>query len=379
MKKEKRIYLDNAATTPTDKRVLGVMEKAVEIYGNPSSLHKEGVEAKKALADARKIVADSIFAHSDEIIFTSGGTEGNNLAVFGAVGDPKGKHIVVSAIEHQSVLECVRELERRGAEVTYLASDEDGTVSPQSVKDVLRENTSLVSVMYANNEIGTIEPIAEIAKVLRDSQSHALFHTDACQAMNYLEMNVLRLWVDLMIFNGSKIYGPKGVGALYAKRGTKLSPCIFGGGQESGLRSGTENLASIVGFAEAVRITAEMKPNESTRLTELRDFFIHAVMSRIPQAILNGSRDNRLPNNVNFSFPGNDAEEIVIQLDARGIAASAGSACANISKNGEVSHVLLAIGADNSRAVSSVRFTLGRDTTKKDILLVVEELTKIVK
>ncbi len=377
-----RIYLDHAATAPEDKRVLEVMRKiSAETYGNPSSIHKEGVAAKKILEEARKNIADILRARPDEIIFTSGGTESNNLAIFGAMGDVSKAHIIVSSIEHPSVLECVRELERRGVEVTYVPVESDGIVSPKSVKNALRENTALVSVMYANNEIGTVQPIAEIAKIIRQRNKaggKALFHTDACQAVNYLDMNVLKLGVDLMTFNASKIYGPKGIGALFVKRGVKLAPQIFGGGQERGLRSGTENVPAIAGFAEAMRIAEKMKWKESARLVKLRDFFISEILSKTPDTVLNGSANERLPNNVNISFLGADAEEVIIALDARGIAASTGSACANIGREGKVSDVILALDGDRIRAMGSVRFTLGRGTKKEDIARVMRELCDIM-
>lgn len=380
---KRRIYLDHAAATPQESRVLEVMRKiAAEVYGNPSSIHKEGVAARAVLANVRKNIADIFHAHSDEIIFTSGGTESNNLAIFGTVIVPEKSHIVIFNIEHPSVLECVQELERRGAEVTYVPVGGGGVVSVKSVKDALRENTVLVSVMYANNEIGTIQPIAEIAKVIRQHNKaggKTLFHTDACQATNYLDMNVLRLGVDLMTWNASKIYGPKGIAALFVKRGVKLTSQIFGGGQEQGLRSGTENVPAIAGFAEAIRIAEKMKQKESARLAKLRDFFIHEILTKIPDTVLNGSAHERLSNNVNISFLGADAEEIVIALDAKGIAASTGSACANISRDGKVSNVILALDGDRIRAMGSVRFTLGRGTKKEDLVRTAKELSVIMK
>lgn len=389
MQNAKRIYLDHAATAPEDKRVVEVVRKAsAETYGNPSSLHQEGVLARKVLETGRKSIADILCVRRDEIVFTSGGTESNNIAIFGAVNDPQKAHIIVSRIEHPSVLECVRELERGGAAVTYVPADSDGLVSPKSVKDALRENTVLVSIMYANNEIGTIQPIAGIAKVIRQFNEtrdkgqetrKTLFHTDACQAINYLPMNVLKLSVDLMTFNASKIYGPKGTGALFIKRGIKLTPHIFGGGQEGGLRSGTENVSAIAGFAEAMRVAEKMKEKESARLVKLRDFFIHEILRKIPDTVLNGSIVERLPNNANISFLGMDAEEIVIGLDARGIAVSTGSACANIAGEGKVSHVVLALDGDRIRAMGSVRFTLGRGTKKEDVVRTVRELCDILK
>lgn len=378
----KRIYLDCSATTPMDSRVFLAMQKtAKRIFGNPSSIHKEGVLAKREVELARKEIAEIIGAQPDELILTGGGTESNNLAIFGVIPhwDIGCPNVVVSSIEHLSVLECVRELEKHGAEVTFLPVGSDGIVSVKDVTGAIKENTVLVSVMYANNEIGTIQPIAEIAKVIRRSKSKSLFHTDACQATNYLDMNVLRLGVDLMTFNASKIYGPKGVGALYVKRGIKLSPIIFGGGQERGIRSGTENVAGIRGFAEAMKITEKMKEKEFVRLMKLRDFFIKEVLKKIPNAILNGDPERRLPNNINFSFPDLDGEEIIIGLDARGIAVSTGSACANIATDGKVSHVLLAIGNNQNLARGGVRFTLGRETTKEDIVRTTKELFNVVK
>ena len=381
-KKNKRIYLDHSAATPVDRRVLLAMQKTTkEVFGNPSSIHKEGVLAKREVESARKEIAEIIGAQPDELIFPSGGTEANNLAIFGVIPhwDIGCPNVVVSSIEHPSVLECVRELEKHGVEVTFLPVGSDGIVSVKDVAEAIKENTVLVSIMYANNEIGTIQPIAEIAKVIRRSKSKSLFHTDACQATNYLDMNVLRLGVDLMTFNASKIYGPKGVGALYVKRGIKLSPIIFGGGQEKGMRSGTENTADIRGFAEAMKIAEKMKEKESARLMKLRDFFIKEVLKKIPNAVLNGDPTQRLPNNINFSFLDLDGEEIVIGLDARGIAVSTGSACANISVDGKVSHVLLAIGNNQNFARGGVRFTLGRETTKEDIERIIKELSLVVK
>lgn len=387
--KSKRIYLDHAATTPIDARVFLAMQKtAKEIFGNPSSIHKEGVLAKREVESARKDIAEIIGAQPDEIIFTGGGTESNNLAIFGIrhldIRCPNDnemlrEHIIVSSIEHSSVLECIRELNKRGTEVTYLPVGPDGIVSAKSVAEAIKENTVLVSIMYANNEIGTIQPIAEIAKVIRRSKNKPLFHTDACQATNYLPMNVLRLGIDLMTFNASKIYGPKGVGALYVKRGIKLSPIIFGGGQEKGIRSGTENVAGIRGFAEAMKIAEKIKSKESARLTEVRDFFVSEMLKKIPNAVLNGDPVWRLPNNANFSFPDSDGEEIAVHLDARGIAVSTGSACANIAHDGKVSHVLLSLGADQNLASGGVRFTLGRGTTKEDMAKTVKELAEITK
>jgi cysteine desulfurase len=381
---KKRTYLDHAAATLQEKRVRSLIQKVdEEIFGNPGSLHYEGVLAKKKLDQSREGVAHILHAHPDEIVFTSGGTESNNLALFGSISDIQKSHIIVSNIEHPSVLECAHELERRGAEISFLPVEENGIVSVQKIKKLLRENTVLVSVMYANNEIGSIQPISEIAKIIRQHNKaggQTIFHTDACQATNYLDMNVSKLGVDLMTFSASKIYGPKSVGALFVKRGTKLSRQSFGGGQEKGLRSGTENVSAIAGFLEALYITEEVRVKESERLRILRDFFVAEVLIKIPDTMVNGSMVDRLPNNANISFLGYDGEEIVISLDARGISASTGSACANIEKKGgKVSNTVLYLNNDRIRAMGSVRFTFGRDTKKADMVRTVKELCDIMK
>lgn len=386
----KRIYLDNAATTPVDKRV----EKSMRPYlrkefGNPSALYREGVTARRAVDDARRSVAQMLSAHPDEIVFTGSGTESDNLAILGVLNPlggwtPKSvkPHIVTSAIEHPAVLEVCKALERDNiADVTYVGVDERGVVNPKDVKEALRPETVLVSIMYANNEIGTVQPIREIAKVIRGwrkthGSKYPYFHTDACQATNYLDMNVLRLGVDLLTFNGSKIYGPKGVGALFIKKGTDVAPMIYGGGQENGLRAGTENVHAIVGFAQACKIAEEMKEKETARLTDLRDYFIKNLLSNIPGSILNGDENERLPNNVNISIPNIDSEQLVIELDTKGVAASARSACK--SRDYESSYVIMALGRKPLENEGGVRFSLGRDTKKKDIDYVLKVMPKIV-
>jgi cysteine desulfurase len=401
----KRIYLDNSATTSVDKLV----EKVMRLYfrkefGNPSALYKEGVVARHAVERARRDVAESLGAHLDEIVFTGSGTESDNLAVIGIVKACKGPtftkpHIVTSVIEHPAILEACRALERGGeADVTYVGVNEHGIVNPKEIKEALRGETVLVSIMYANNEIGTVQPVKEIAKVVRafrktkliqkgrpflNSKRAALFenlpyfHTDACQATNYLNMNVPTLGVDLLTINGSKIYGPKGVGALYIKRGIKIEPIVHGGGQESGLRAGTENVPAIVGFAEAVKIASALKEKESTRLTELRDYFIKGILESVPGSILNGDERKRLPNNINISIPRIDSEQLVIELDAKGVAASARSACK--SRDFESSYVIMALGRKPLQNEGGVRFSLGRDTKKKDVDYVLKILPKIIK
>ncbi len=404
----KRLYLDYAATTPLDPRVKRAMEPYfAKHFGNPSSIHAEGVVAKKALDAARATVARALEAHPDEIIFTSGGTESNNLAIFGAVESvcrsltptrPVGVkllqkprlHIITTNIEHSSVLEPLRALEKRGVEVSYVPVETNGIVKTEKILAAIRPNTVLVSVMYANNEIGTIQPIAKIGKAIRELRGEAhkknlvrvgapfpLFHTDACQTPLYLNCLVNALGVDLLTLDGHKIYGPKGVGALYVRRGTTLAPQLLGGGQERGLRSTTENISSIVGFAEALRLATTERKTESLRLKELRDKFYADVLENIrtTRIILNGDRENRLPNNLNISLPKVDTEMLVLKLDAAGIACSTKSSCLKDEKR---SYVIAALGGDEKRAESSLRFTLGHTTTAHDLARVAKILSRIV-
>ncbi|MBI3442820.1 MAG: cysteine desulfurase [Candidatus Sungbacteria bacterium] len=400
---KKEVYLDYAATTPMDPRVREAMAPFLdEKYGNPSSIHRKGREAREALDHARETVAGIFHAQPDEIVFTGGGTEAINLALFGAGRQhkPSGQHIVTTKIEHHAVLHACDALEKEGCEATYLRVDAEGRISHDAIAAALRPDTVLVSVMYANNEIGTVEPIAEIAKELRtyrqqrESQSGAsapspkrlwrvgdnpkppFFFVDACQAAGALTLNVAELGVDMMVINGSKIYGPKGVGCLYVRRGIKLQPLIYGGGQEKGLRSGTENVAGIVGFATALEIAERERVSESTRLTALRDGFIAVVLQRIPNAVLNGHATERLPNNINISIPGLEGEVAVLYLDARSVYCSTGSACSATSL--EPSHVIAALGRPRQYADGSLRFTLGRGTTKDDLDYVLEALVDIV-
>ncbi len=390
----KRIYLDNATTTPVAPDVMREMARFFAAdFGNPGSIHAEGVVAKKAVTEARHNIARLLHAHADEIIFTSGGTEANNLAIAGFIhalhvrGRPyKKMHAITSVIEHASVLECFHELERRGVAVTYMPVNGDGIVMPKSVREALRLDTVLVSLMYANNEIGTIQPVAKIARVIRDFRQRGrlnlteapfpFLHTDASQAPQYLDCNRERLGVDMLTLDGQKMYGPKGVGALYAKRGTPLAPLFKGGGQERGLRPGTENVPLIAGFAKALEMAVKTREVESARLTALRDFLIGKVRMNTAGAVLNGSATERLPHNANFSFPGVDTEFLVLQLDAAGIACSTKSAC----KEGErESHVVAALGDDPRRATSTIRFSLGRATKRADISFLCAQLERILK
>ena len=377
----KRIYLDNASTTPIDPKVLGVMlPYLTDKYGNPSSIHYEGRVAKKAIEESRERIAKIVGIKKDGIIFTSGGTESDNLAVLGIAraNKEKGKHIIVSAIEHKAVLDSCKKLEKEGFEITYLNVDKNGIVSLESLKKSISRDTILVSIMYANNEIGTIQPIKEIAKIIKESKiSNPIFHTDACQAVGALPINIKDLDVDALTISSSKIYGPKGIGCLCLNENCKIEPIIFGGGQERGIRSGTENTAYILGFAEALFISEKKRLSESKRLTKLRDYFIENLIKKITKIIINGGRTKRLPNNINLSLHGVEGESLVLMLDENGISASTGSACS--ANDLKPSHVISALGGDAELAHSSVRFTLGRYTKKSDIDYTVKMLDLCVK
>ncbi len=389
-KKAKEIYMDYASSTPLDSRVQKTMDAFyTEHYANPSALHKKGVAARRAIDEARKKIAHILHAHANEIIFTSGGTESDNLAIMGVVIDWKEKnhgkqpHIITTAIEHSAVLNTCRALEKYGVEVTYVPVEANGIVDLKELKKALRENTILVSVMHVNNEIGTIQPIAEIAKLVRhvrkeSNGKYPLFHTDAAQAVQYCLINTEKLGVDLMSFNGSKIYGPKGIGVLFKKRAVELSPQLYGGSQEFGLRAGTENGALIVGLAEALQISEEMKEKEGNRLTFLRDYFISELYTTFEKIILNGDEKERVPNNVNISVANIPSELLLLELDARSIFVSSKSACK--SDDPDESYVLKAIAPEriaDDIEEGSIRFSLGRDTTKSDIDAVINALRNI--
>ncbi len=378
--------MDYASVTPVDEGVKKSMQEAEENFANPSALYSEALSAKQALIGAREKIARILNVQKNEIIFTSGGTEANNTAILGVFEACRTNdftpHIVTTTIEHSSVLETCAEVERRGGEVTYVPVSEEGIVSAKTIAEAIQENTVLVSVMYANNEIGTIQPIKEIGKLLRNRR-HAkdtlipYFHTDACQAPLYLPLDVLKLGVDLMTLDGIKMYGPRGAGILYSKRGTAISPVLFGGGQENGLRSGTENLPAAIGLARALEIAEEMKEKEGIRLAEIRDYAIEKILNTFPKATLNGSYDNRLPNNINICFPGLDAEFAVISLDVAGIACSYSSSCQTLKEDSS-SYVVLALGKKGCEK-SSLRFTLGCESSKSDIGGLVVALKKIIK
>ncbi|MFY9457812.1 MAG: cysteine desulfurase family protein [Candidatus Spechtbacterales bacterium] len=382
----KKVYLDYASTAPVDPAVLKAMEPYFrEKFGNPGAMHHFGQEAQAAVDSSRQKIADFFGCQFEEIIFTGSATESNNLAMRGIVKhfsqNVRGltPHIVTSAVEHKSVLETCRSLEKEGVEVTYLPAAKDGFVRPGDVEAAIKENTVLISIMYVNNEIGTVQPIGETAKAIgnfkRSKSQFPLFHTDAVQALNYLDCNVENLGVDLLTFSGHKIYGPKGIGGLYVKKSILITPIITGGNQEWGLRSGTENVPYIVGLGKAAEIAEKMRKKESVRLSKLRDYFIDEVLGKIPGAQLNGSRENRIANNANFLFRGASANNLLIALDQEGIAASSGSTCT--IKTVTPSEVLLALGRSEEEAKQSIRFTLGRGTTREDIDYTVSMLEKI--
>ena len=369
----KIIYLDNAASTPIDKKVAAEMAQIVKLYGNPSSYNDCGREAREYIEQARMKVARFLGAHSDEIIFTSSGTESNNLAILGLADSRSKGEIISTPIEHPSVLKALEFLKKKGRGVEFVKVDKEGVVDLRDFKSKLGPRTALVSIMYANNEIGTIEPIVKIGKLVRES-GQVLFHVDACQATEYLDMNANRLGVDLLTFNGSKICGPKGVGVLYVRRGVKLSPILLGGEQEGGLRAGTENLMAIGGLAVAL---SQIDKKEPKRLVDLRDHFIKKIKTLLPDVVVNGALgDKRLPNNMNISVPGLTSEVLLLELDKYGICAGSGSACTSHSV--EPSHVLKAIGSDREYLNGALRFSMGRQTTKKDIDHVLKVLPKIV-
>lgn len=370
----KTIYLDHAATTPLDPAILKKMLPYFGAeYSNASSMHSSGRRAAQAIARVRREVADVLGASPDEIIFTGSGTESDNLAIKGVARANRehGNHIIISAVEHKAVIESAKQLEKEGFSISVLPVDAVGMIDVKKCLSLFTEKTILVSVMYANNEIGTIEPISEVAeaiKIWRDEHGQRTFpflHTDACQAAGALSLDVNKLGVDLMSLNGSKIYGPKGVGILFKKKHVRIDPMIVGGEQEWNLRAGTESLPSIVGCGAALKIADDSKEKESKRLVELRDYFIHELVKKIPSAIVNGHRKKRLPNNIHISIPHIEGESILLMLDRHGIEASTGSACSAYDL--KPSHVLMAIGQTAEFAHGSIRFSLGRETVQDDL------------
>ena len=372
----KRIYLDYAATTPTHPDVIKeILPYFNDSFGNPSSIYSYGQEAKGAVEQARKQVAALIGAQDEEIVFTSGGTEADNFALEGvALVNPERNHIITSAIEHHAVIETCRFLERRGIRVTYLPVDKEGQVNPADVKNTITDKTCLISIMHANNEIGTIQPIKELAAIAREAGVH--IHTDAVQTTGQIPVDVNELGVDLLSISAHKLYGPKGVGALYIRKGTKLVPFMHGGGQERNLRGSTENVPGIVGFGKATEIAREVMAGEMERQTKLRNCLIDSILGNIDGVRLNGHRTKRLPNNVNVSIDYVEGESMLLNLDLENICASTGSACSSTSL--EASHVLLALGLPHEQAHSSLRFTVGKWTTEDDIDWVLKVLPTIV-
>ena len=372
-----RIYLDYAATAPVLPEVLDAMLPFfVSAYGNPSGIHANGRETRKAVELARRRTAGVLGAESREICFTSGGSESNNLAIQGTAFAMRGKgnHIITSQIEHHSVLNTCRWLEKQGFRVTYLPVDADGTVNPENVRDAIRPETILVSIMTANNEIGTVQPVAQIGEICREKG--VTFHTDAVQAVGMLRTDVREMNADLVSLSAHKFHGPKGTGALYIRKGTRLDPLIHGGSQERGLRAGTENVPGIVGLGKAIETAEAEREENAARIRGLRKVLTDRILQDIPGARMNGHPERRLPGNCHFSFPGTESEALLLRLDLAGISASGGSACTSGSV--EPSHVLQAIGLKDEMLHSSIRLTIGRETTLNEIEKTAQILMEIV-
>lgn len=372
----RKVYLDNAATTALSPKVLEkMMPYLTDIYGNASSPHSFGQTARIGVEHAREQVARAINADPSEIVFTGCGTESDNTVLFGVAERyaKKGDNIITTNVEHHAILHSCAALEKKGIKVTYLPVDKDGLVTPEQVRDAITDKTILVSVMFANNEVGTIMPIPEIAAVCHEKG--VLFHTDAVQAAGHIPIDVKAMGIDMLSISGHKFHGPKGVGVLYERKGIRLPSYIIGGEQEKGRRAGTENVAGIVGLGEALELAVTNMSETSARMTRMRDRLIDGIEATIPEVKLNGHRTKRLPNNVNFSIKYIEGESILLMLDMAGIAASSGSACTSGSL--DPSHVLLALGLTHEVAHGSVRMTLGDDTTDEDIDYVLETLPKV--
>lgn len=404
-KKSNRVYLDYAAMTPLDPCVAQEMNKAQKkLWANPSSLHLEGIEANEALSQARIKIASLLHCRQSEIFFTSGGTESLNIAILGMVKMAIGRlpHVITSAIEHPAVLEPIRNLvKEKKIEASFILPDERGIVKPESIKRELKENTVLVAIQHANNEIGTIQPVREISKILKNFRDeirdkyeglsgltpnpYPLLLIDACQSVLYQDISLERLGADILVIDGIKMYGPRGVGVLAVKRDARISPIVFGGGQEGGLRSGTQNVIGAIGLSKALELAAAKRNEESSRLTKLRDYAIGKILREVPGVSLNGGLENRLPNNINICLSGQDSEFLTIKLDTLGFAVSAASACHTLSfENG--SYVIESLAHSTSSgqvnrecASSSLRVTLGRETKKSDLDNFIATLKKILK
>ena len=374
----KRVYLDHSATTPVDLEVADLMMRYyTEKYGNPSSVHSFGREAKQALEAARLQVAELIGAKPQEVTFTSGGTEADNLAIIGTVEAlrKKGKHIITSCIEHHAVLETCEYLAKNGFDLTIIPADAEAMISVEDIRKAIRPDTILISVMHANNEVGSIQPIAEIGKLAKEHG--IIFHVDAVQSLGKLPINVEEMNIDLLTVSSHKIYGPKGVGALYIRKGVRIVPLVHGGGQEKKRRSGTENTPGIIGFGKACELAGQRMADDAAHQTKLRDKLMNGIVERIESVKINGPiGEKRLPNNVNVSIQYVEGESLLLSLDMLGIAASSGSACTSGSL--DPSHVLLAMGLIHEIAHGSLRFTLGRQNTEEEIDYVLEQLPKIV-
>ena len=366
MSEMKRIYMDHSATTPVAPEVLEAMLPYFsEKFGNASSLHSFGLEAKEALEESREKVAGLLGAKPEEIVFTSGGTESDNLALKGIArkNQKSGKHIITTRVEHPAILECCRRLEKEGFEVTYLPVTNEGLVEIATLESAIRSDTILISVMHANNEVGTIQPLEEIGRLAAEKDIY--LHTDAVQSVGKIPTDVNKLGVDLLSLSAHKLYGPKGVGALYIRKGTRLESIIQGGGHEHGLRSGTENIAGIVGMARAAELGRETMSTEAERLTRLRDRLAELVLLKVKEAWINGTMKGRLPGNLNFGFKYVEGESLLLFLDSKGINVSTGSACS--SHKLEPSHVLLSLGLKPEECHGSLRITLGRSNTMDDV------------
>lgn len=378
--KKQNVYLDYAAATPIDSVVLKAMRPYLgERFYNPSALYLAAKQTSSALHDARAIIASGLGAKPGEIIFTAGGTEANNLAIAGIMKQYPKAEVLVSAVEHESVLLTAKNFSARVVPV-----DAQGVVKLPELEALITDKTVLISVMLVNNEIGSIQPVKKIAQLIKQlraerqkkgSKLPLILHSDACQATNYFDLHVHRLGVDMMSINGSKIYGPKQIGALFVRAGLVLQPLVYGGGQEQGLRSGTENVSGAVGLAAAFELTQQQRAAEVMRIIGLRDLFISLITSKNNNVLLNGPKNHRSPNNVNLTFPGLDNERLLMELDEAGIECATGSACSASSE--QPSHVLMAIGLSEDKAKSSLRFSLGRQTTKADVLYAAEVLNKL--
>ncbi len=373
----KTVYLDNSATTKTDEEVLKEMLPYFsENFGNPSSIYKLGRETKKAVEEAREKVAKALNCESSEIYFTAGGSESDNTVIRGIAHSykDKGNHIITSKIEHPAVLETCKQLENEGFEVTYIGVDENGIIDLQELKEAIRPTTTLITIMFANNEIGTIEPIKEIAKIAKEN--NVFFHTDAVQAVGSVRIDVKEYGIDSLSLSAHKFYGPKGVGAFYIRKGIKFDKLINGGHQERNKRAGTENVPGIVGLGKAIELANENLEEHNKKIKELRDYYLEQVTQKIPYVKINGDLENRLPGNTNISFRFIEGESLLLNLDLKGICASSGSACTSGSL--DPSHVLLAIGLPHEIAHGSLRISIGKNNTKEEIDYVVENLVEIV-